>query len=235
MLALTRAVKKGLAERADPERAAGQQAYMKSEMPYHGVATPGVTAICRAAFKAHPFETQDAWHEAMLDLWRQAEYREEKYAAEQLAAVRKYRAFQTMKTLPIYREFIVDGAWWDLVDGIVRRLGELLIDHPAPMKKQMLKWSTSRSLWQRRSAIICQLILKDQTDEDLLFRAISNNFDHPNFFVRKGIGWALRDYSITAPETVIAFIDEHKNELSPLSKREGLKRLLKSGVVTEVP
>ena len=55
------------------------------------------------------------------------------------------------------------------------------------------------------------------------------------FFLRKAIGWALREYSKTRPEVVIAYVGKHAEQLSPLSKREGLKVLLKQGRVTEIP
>ncbi len=235
MLPLTAEIKAALIARADPDKAIKARAYMKSEMPFHGVAAPDVMAVCKAVFPQYPFLDQRAWQDAMLDLWRCAEFREERYVAENLAAVRAYRIFQTPKTLPVYREMIVDGAWWDLVDGIVNRLGELLTDHNKVIRPKVVAWSRVRNVWQRRAAIICQLKLKQATDEDLLFTAIEPNMQDAEFFIRKAIGWAMRTYSNSNPEAVIRFVERHHQVLSPLSKKEAYKTLLKNGIVSTVP
>lgn len=211
------------------------RAYMKSEMPYHGVPAPEVKNICKTVFPDHPFSSQAEWHNAMLDLWRLAEFREERYVAQNLAAVRLYRPYQGPKTISVYREMVIDGAWWDLVDGIVNRFGEMLLDYPASTRKKMVSWSKVRNLWQRRISILCQLKLKEHTDEDLLFNAIEVNMNDKEFFIRKAIGWSLRNYSRTRPKTVIRFVKKNRNQLSPLSKREALKVLLKNGQVQSVP
>lgn len=108
----------------------------------------------------------------MLAIWRGARFREERYAALELAGMRRFQAFQTLETLPMYEEMITTGAWWDVVDAIaIHRLGELLRRHPRPLGKAMRAWSRSRNLWKRRSAILCQIALKGRTDLDLLYAA----------------------------------------------------------------
>ncbi len=69
---------------ADPDRAPRQQAYMQSQMPFLGVAVPQCRRIVAAAFRAHPLPDADAWEVAILWLWRQAAFREERYAAIEL-------------------------------------------------------------------------------------------------------------------------------------------------------
>jgi len=235
MKPLTRDIKAALASKANAEKAEQARAYMKSAMPFHGVAAPEVKKICMQVFPKYPLTSQAAWHEAMLDLWRQADFREERYVAENLAAVKPYRAHQTPKTIPIYQEMIVDGAWWDLVDGIVNRLGELLIDYPGPISSKIVSWSKVKNFWQRRASIICQLKLKQNTNEGLLFDVIETNMVDDEFFIRKGIGWALREYAKTNSKAVIKFVTRNKDSLRPLSKREGLRILLKNGVITSIP
>ena len=164
---LTKDIKKALAAQANMYKAKRAQAYMKSKMPFHGVAAPEVRKICVSVFPRYPLASQEAWHDAMLDLWREAEFREERYVAQNLAAVRPYRPYQSTKTIPVYREMIVDGAWWDLVDGIVNRLGELILDYPAPTLRKMQAWSKVKNIWQRRASILCQLSLKQDTNEAL--------------------------------------------------------------------
>ena len=93
----------------------------------------------------------------------------------------------------MYEEMIVTGAWWDYVDVIASHcLGELLRRHPASMKPRMRAWARSRDLRKRRSAILCQLGFKSETDLDLIYDCIAPAFGSGEFFPQKAIGWALR-------------------------------------------
>ncbi|HEU4521578.1 MAG TPA: DNA alkylation repair protein [Thermoanaerobaculia bacterium] len=212
---------------ADPARAAGAQAYMKSEMPFIGVAATPLRSACRSVFKRHPFEDPKAWRDAVLSLWREAKYREERYAAIELSGSRPYREWQTLATLPMYEEMIVTGAWWDYVDVLaIHRVGEYLLrDHPAKMQKTMRRWSSDRDMWKRRTSILCQITFKADTDLDLLYDCIRPSLASREFFLRKAIGWALRQYAWTDPAEVKRYVREHEKELSPLSRREALKNV----------
>jgi 3-methyladenine DNA glycosylase AlkD len=77
--------------------------------------------------------------------------------------------------------------------------------------------------------------LKQKTNEDLLFNVIETNMGDDEFFIRKAIGWALREYAKTNSESVIKFVNRNKDSLSPLSKKEGLRILAKDGVITSIP
>jgi len=221
---LIAAVREELARVADPAKAPAMQAYMKSAMPYLGVTTPQLRQVCGAIFAAHPLASFDEWRETALALWREARYREERYAAIGLTGDRHYRAYRQVDALPIYEEMIVGGAWWDYVDDLAtHRIGPLLALYPQPMRAAMLAWSRDVNLWKRRTAILCQLSFKAATDEELLFACIAPNMGERDFFIRKAIGWALREYSKTQPDAVRRYVREHETELSPLSRREALK------------
>jgi 3-methyladenine DNA glycosylase AlkD len=210
----------------NPEKAGPMQAYMKSAMPYLGIQTLELRTICGRLFAAHPIETPVAWRSACLRIWREARFREERYAAIGLTGFRLYGPFQTLETLTMYEEMIVTGAWWDFVDSIAsKRLGALLRVYPARMRTTMLKWSRCRNLWKRRSAILCQLGFKGATDLDLLYACIEPSLLSKEFFLQKAIGWALRQYAWTAPHEVARYVREHERELSPLSKREAMKNI----------
>jgi len=128
--------------------------------------------------------------------------------------------------LPMYEEMIVAGAWWDYVDPIASaRLGPLLRLFPAPMRKKMLQWSRSPNLWKRRSAILCQLSFKTETDLDLLYAATEPSLASEEFFLQKAIGWALRQYAWTDPREVRRYVRANAARLSALSKREALKNI----------
>jgi 3-methyladenine DNA glycosylase AlkD len=126
----------------------------------------------------------------------------------------------------MYEEMITSGAWWDYVDAIAtRQLGEILRKQFPPMAAILRKWAVSDNLWKRRSAILAQLNFKNETDLDLLYDCIRPSLGSPEFFLRKGIGWALRQYARTDPKEVARYVRSHEAQLSPLTKREALKHI----------
>jgi 3-methyladenine DNA glycosylase AlkD len=224
--ALIAAIRDELARVGDPAKAPAMQAYMKSAMPYHGVQSPVLRRMLRALFAEHPLASFAEWRETVLVLWREAHYREERYAAIALTGDRRYRDYQRLEALPLYEEMIVSGAWWDYVDELaVHRVGPLLARSPEPMRVAMLDWSRDASLWKRRTAILCQNAFKAATDEDLLFACIAPNLGDRDFFMRKAVGWALREYARTNPDAVRRYVRQHEMDLSPLSRREAMKHL----------
>lgn len=233
--ALIEAVRAGLAAAADPDRAVPMQAYMKSATPFFGVPSPEQRRICTAAFAAHRLQGFEAWRDTALALWREATRREERYAALDLAARRTYAKHLTRAALPMLEEFVVTGAWWDLVDATAPLVGEVLRGDRAWMTDEMRRWSTDEVLWKRRVSIICQLKFRADTDLDLLYACIEANADDRDFFIRKAIGWALRQYAWTDPDEVTRYVRAHAARLSPLSKREALKNVLKSGAIAAIP
>jgi 3-methyladenine DNA glycosylase AlkD len=198
---------------------------MKSAMPFRGVAKPQRSALLKRVLADHILPDRVTYSATVLRLWRTAEFREERYAAIDLSGYRAYRKWQDAGLLPMYEGMIVGGAWWDYVDELaIRRIGPILRSGRARVTPVMLDWATGRNLWRRRTAIICQVGAKEETDTGLLTRAIEPAIAEPEFFLRKGIGWALRDYAKTAPDWVRSFVADHPG-LSGLSRREALKHL----------
>ena len=209
---------------ADPLKAAGMQAYMKSTMPYHGINMPQLRAISREVFDGSAMSCVE-WRETILELWRGARYREERYAAMFLLGMKGHRACVTPAIMPVLEEMIVTGAWWDYVDEIAPVVGDLLRRYPKQIRPVMRRWSTDPNLWKRRVSIICQLAFKHDTDLDLLYANIEPNLAHRDFFIRKAIGWSLRQYAWTDPDEVARYVRAHEAQLSGLSRREALKNI----------
>ncbi len=217
---LAAAVRDVLHDAADPALAPGQQAYMKSAMPFLGVRVPEVRRLTREA--ARGITDQDELRDAALDLWRGASYREERYAAQALMALRPLRG--QLDLLDVHEEMIRTGAWWDHVDDVAHRLADLLDAHPTELNVVLRIWAGDEDLWIRRAAIIAQLGRKDRVDRALLVDVIEPNIPDREFFIRKAIGWALREVGKHDPDGVRAFVEAHP-DLSPLSRREALKHL----------
>jgi 3-methyladenine DNA glycosylase AlkD len=225
------AVRAALAGVGDPERAAQQQAYMKSELPYVGLGAPALKALLRPILADHRFADRAQWEAAVLELWDDATHREEWYAAIALLRHRHYRSWLDPDLLPLLEQLLREGAWWDVVDEISGHVvGQVLLDHRAAATPVMDRWALDpTSLWVRRSAMIAQLRHADQTDTDLLERVLVANLDDTtygkDFFVRKALGWALRQHARTDPSWAGPFVRPHDERLSGLSRREALKHL----------
>lgn len=213
-----------LADRADPERAAAQQRYMRSVMPFLGLGLPEVRTLTRATLREHPLPDRETWETTVRTLYDEATYREERYAA--LAVARAGSRWHDPRSVPLWHHLVVTGEWWDLVDETATHLvGPTLAAHPAEVTPVMWDWASDPDPWLRRTAIICQLGRKDRTDLDLLRHAIEANVDDDSFWLRKAIGWALRQHARTDPDWVRAEVERLGDRLSPLSRREALKHL----------
>jgi 3-methyladenine DNA glycosylase AlkD len=220
------AIRAGLAAAADPVRAKGAQAYMKSAMPFYGVPAPAQKRLWREVFTAHPLKTSAEWQRVVLGLWRPASFREERYAAVGLASDRRYLSYRTTGVIPMLEEMIVTGAWWDYVDALAAHpLGDVLVSDPPRVSKVMRRWAKDADMWKRRSAILCQIRRKRETDLALLYDCIEPNLADPQFFIRKAIGWALRSYAWTDPREITKFVKANRTRLSPLSFREATKNI----------
>ncbi len=223
---LVAGIRAALAEAGDPEIAAGQQAYMKSAMPYHGVPAPRLKAVLRPLLTPYTPPDRDTWEATVLELWDGATHREERYAATALARHRGARAWQDPQTLGLYRHLVVTGAWWDHVDEIAAHLvGGVLGGHRTEVTPVMRAWSTDDDLWVRRTAVLSQLRHRTDTDTALLHDVIVANLDDTSFWLRKAIGWALREYSRHDPDWVRAEVARLGTRLSGLSRREATRRL----------
>lgn len=235
---LVDAVRHVLAGASDPERAAGQQRYMKSAMPFRGVRLPQVRSLVGEvlADPAYRIPSRAQWEAAVRTLWDEAAYREEWYAATILIGHRLYRDWQDAATLALHADLIVSGAWWDVVDELAaHHVGEILRTHRSTATPVIRGWATVDDMWLRRAAIISQLLHRADTDLALLAEAIEANLETDasgvptaygrEFFIRKAIGWALRQHARTDPQWVRDFVAGHEERISGLSKREALKHL----------
>ena len=231
---LVLAVRDGLKKAADPAKAPSMQAYMKSSMPYRGVSGPVQKALWRRVFPAHPLRSSGEWQRVALELWRTAAYREERYAAIALTDLRVYAPYRRKAAIPMFEEMIVTGAWWDFVDAIAtRQLGDVLRADKGHLSRMMRRWAHGGDMWKRRAAILCQIRFKLDTDLDLLYACIEPSLLSKGrrssmaneFFIRKAIGWALRQYAWVDPREVRRYVKEHRSQLSPLSVREALKNI----------
>ncbi len=198
-------------------------AYLKTDMPFYGVSSPERRKIMKQLATSFAPSTNEEYRRQVAGLWTQP-HREEKYLAIDWA--RRHRTFISFENLDLYERMITEGAWWDLVDDIAANLIGAVVRADLELMRPVLeRWLNGDDLWLRRTVIICQLKSKADTDTELLFDACDRTAHEIDFFIRKAIGWALRQHSKTDPDAVRGFIDRHLDDLSGLSLREATKYL----------
>ena len=206
---------------SNAENAAAMSTYMKGHFPFFGIKTPQrrellkehialfgapeldqLPAIARSAFAFPEREI----HQVAIDL------------------LMKNAKKLTPEHLPLLEELIITKSWWDSVDALaVHALGHILKKYPKEITLWNKRWASSSDMWLNRTSILFQLRWKSDTDTELLFANIDRHSKSPEFFIRKAIGWSLRELGATDPKAVQAFVASRK--LSPLSKREALRKL----------
>jgi 3-methyladenine DNA glycosylase AlkD len=224
------AIRAALQTVRDPVKAGPMQAYVKSDMPFLGVQKPELVKVLNPVLQAHPLPDAKTWQATVLATFREATYREEWSAALAILAWKRYQPWLAPDAMPLFETLIVEGAWWDIVDEVAtRRLGPVLLSARTELTPTLREWATDEDRWKRRTSIIVQLKHKDETDLKLLAYAIEQNLADKDFFLRKAIGWALRQYARTDPEWVQSFVASYYDGLSNLSRREALRNLRKEG------
>ncbi len=216
------AIRAALAAAADPAAAPAMRAYMRDQFPFLGVSAPRRTAALRAAVADLPplDEAGLAW--CARRLWDEPE-REHQYAALWLVR-RRIRAVGP-GFLPVAEELITTKPWWDTVDELAQNIvGPIVLAHPEE-RARMDRWLGSGDLWLARSAVLHQNKWKGRTDADWLFAACTARSGDRDFFMRKAIGWALREYARTDPDAVRRYVAAHHDQLSALSRTEALRRI----------
>lgn len=207
---------------ANPEIAAGYKAYMRNKWDYYGLGSPLRRQLVKEFIAKSGYPAYENLEELVQFAWDQPQ-REWQYTAMEIAAsFVKKKAEADMIDLAEW--MIMNKSWWDSVDYVAPNIAGVLFQRFPGIKMEYIdKWLQSGHLWLLRSCLIHQLRFNKTADRDLLFSLCERLADHPDFFIRKAIGWSLRQYSKAYPEVVIDFVNNH--QLSPLSRKEALKAI----------
>lgn len=203
--------------------AEGMSRYMKEQFPYYGIKTPQRRALAAAFIAEHGLPQGEALKDLCLACF-ESEYREFHYFVGD--ALSKRLKTLDVSFLDVLEELIGINSWWDSVDFLAPKLaGGLFLRFPEQIAPYTDRWIESDNFWYQRAAIIFQLGYKQKTDAQRLFKNVLRRADSKEFFVQKGAGWALREYSKVNPEAVMTFVQSHK--LPALTTREAI-RLMKA-------
>ncbi|MBK9177908.1 MAG: DNA alkylation repair protein [Flavobacteriales bacterium] len=206
---------------ADRGNAATMQAYMKGIAPFFGIKAEERRALLEEHIALHGGPPVDELPAIVRAAFACKEREMHHTAVDLLMKIAKKL---TPDDLPLLEELITTKSWWDTVDALaVHVVGVVLKRYPKEITKWNKRWISSKDMWLNRTAILFQNRWKIDTDKDLLFANIDRHAAHTDFFIRKAIGWALRELSATDPKAVKEFVKSRS--LSPLSEREALRKI----------
>ncbi|MEW1613817.1 MULTISPECIES: DNA alkylation repair protein [unclassified Streptomyces] len=207
---------------ADPERAEGAAAYMKHVAPFLGIPAPRRRALSKAVLAGVRRPDERDCTAIALRCWQLPEREYQYFAVDYL---RRYVSCCSAGFLPVLHHLVTTTPWWDTVDALAAHVAGPLVAADPALARSMDRWIDDDDLWVARTVLLHQLRYKETTDADRLFGYCLRRADHPDFFIRKAIGWALREYAKTDPTAVRDFVEGARRSLSPLSVREALKNL----------
>ena len=218
-------IKSVFEDHSNPSEAIKMKKYMRGQFEYLGIKSP-IRAELKALILTNA-EFKNLSAEALIPLiyklWKE-DCREYQYIAMELLD-RKIKTANP-EIVEHLEYLIVSKPWWDTIDFIATHLvGTLFLKFPELIKKYVPRWMKSENIWLQRTVLLFQLKYRKNLDEGILFDSINKLNKSKEFFIQKAIGWALREYGKSNPDSVVEFVG--KTELAPLSKREALRRIVK--------
>lgn len=204
------------------DNALAMKAYMRDQFEFYGIKANERRSIFRQAISQHKEEVKKDCRNIAKQLYR-SKYRECHMCAMEIIAKELKKNF-TKNDILLIEFLITENAWWDTVDFIAKHiLGQYLKLFPEKIDAVIDNFSNSDNLWLNRSTILFQLGYKEETDAKRLFQQCRLFKDSDEFFLRKAIGWALREYAKTNPEAVLEFVNT--TPLKPLSRTEAIRNI----------
>ncbi|HEY9113380.1 MAG TPA: DNA alkylation repair protein [Bacteroidales bacterium] len=213
-------------ENANPSKAMQMKAYMRGQFEFYGIASPERKIIFTEHRKNYGLIPDAHTSEIVKECWQMPQRDYQYFAMEMLNKVSKKCKPETIQ---LYETMITEKSWWDTVDFIAANLvGSYFKIYPELIESKTTEWMDSENIWLQRTCLLFQLKYKNKLDTELLEGFILRLKDAKPFFIRKAIGWVLREYSKTNPEYVKYFV--HNTSLSGLSRIEALKWMTKKQI-----
>ncbi len=210
-------------ENANTKKASYMHDYVRGKFVYFGIKTKERRALLKQAIENNKEEVTTEVRELAFQLYKLPQ-REFHLTSNEIFD--KYLRKKYIESdIILIEQLITENSWWDTVDFIAKWiLGNYLTMYPNMIEKTITKFSNVDNMWLNRSTIIFQLGYKHNTNEELLFKQCMAHKESNEFFIQKAIGWALREYGKTDPQSVLNFVNS--TNLKPLSHKEAIRNII---------
>lgn len=208
----------------DKERAVFEKAYLKTPYKCFGTSLPFTDRVAKEFRK----QNEEASREYIVTLARKlfaSEYHDEKRLG--LRLLQFYPRYLDLSVMPLLEEMLLQSPTWDLVDDISIHLVGTVLEEDRKAYRYLKKWSRSGNFWMRRASLISPILLfrKGRGDPQLFYTFAERMLEEKEFFIRKAMGWGLREIAKADPDEAFGFLMRIKGRVSGLTLREGAKRL----------
>jgi 3-methyladenine DNA glycosylase AlkD len=214
----------GLLAASDPNRAVSERAYLKSDLEHLGASVPAIRSVVRSELKAYGPLAHDEAVAAARRLWVEPVHERRAAAVELLERSRRVLG---SADAPFLEELLRESRTWALVDPIATAfVGPLVVDRPADWEPILVGWSADSDFWVRRASLLAYLpSLRAGGPFDAFAVKADAMLDEREFFIRKAIGWVLRETGKKRPDLVAAWVLPRARRASCVTLREALKPL----------
>lgn len=206
------------------ERATAQKGYLKSKLDFFGISVPIIRAAIKRESREHPIT------ERSVLLQKSVECYDSSYFEMQLFGVfllEKYMGLLEPEDLEVLVGLVRRSETWALVDPLSKPGGALVMEAMPSVGPILDRWSTDENFWVRRYSILVLMagLVKDDEYWERFVRYADSMIEEKEFFIRKVIGWTLREVSKVRPEPVAEYVRRHMTVISGVTFREAVKYL----------
>ncbi|HRC62260.1 MAG TPA: DNA alkylation repair protein [Dehalococcoidia bacterium] len=210
-----------------PERAASERRYLKSDLEFIGVDAAGMRSVLRAYLQARDRLDHDALVELVGALWDRPIHERRALA---VSLLERQRRLLGAEDLPLLERLLRDALTWAYVDALAVHVVGWLVERHPELSATLDRWAADPDFWIRRSALLALLppLRRGTGDFERFARYADAMLEEREFFIRKAIGWVLREASKSQPELVYAWVAPRTHRTSGVTIREAVKYLPKA-------
>lgn len=207
-----------------PERAGQERRYLKSELTHYGVTLPAIHRLAKTTIRAQP----ELDHRALVDLAERlwvVPVHERRALAADLLSLRV--DLLGPNDVPLLEQMLRQSKTWALVDALAPSVMGPLVERHPELGAVLDRWAVDADFWVRRAALLAHLLplRRGAGDFERFARTADSLLDDREFFIRKAIGWVLREAGRARPEAVVAWLTPRVRRASGVTVREAVKHL----------
>jgi 3-methyladenine DNA glycosylase AlkD len=209
---------------ADPERAVQEKRYLKSSMEFLGVSVPGIRASVKTVCRSNPALPREGVLAVVDSLWAMP-FHECRMAAVELLHLR--RGVLEIEDIGPVERLCREARTWALVDPLAEGIAGYLVERFPELNSTLDRWIADPDFWIRRASLLSLLppLRRGDGDVERFFRYADTLLDEREFFIRKAIGWILREMSKKRPDLVASWLLPRAHHASGVTVREAVKYL----------
>ncbi len=214
----------GLRAAGTPARAEQERRYLKSDLHHYGATVPAIRSVVKAALAAEPDLGHDDLVAVVVALWDRPVH-ECRMAGVELLDLGSDHLLAS--DLDLVERLIRESRTWALVDGLAASVAGGLVERYPALVATIDRWAGDDDFWVRRSALLALLLplRRGEGDFERFSRYADAMLDEREFFIRKAIGWVLREASKKQPDRVFAWLEPRAGRASGVTVREAVKYL----------